>query len=166
MSVLLGLIGSGIDGSRTPAMQEREADAHGLRCIYQVLSLDRLDGAAALSGLLDSAERMGSAGLNITHPCKQAVIPLLHELSPDAAALRAVNTVLFRDGRRLGYNTDGSGFAEAFRRNMAGAELGHVVQLGAGRRVGCGARAADDGGGAAHVGGRRCRPGNGGGGVT
>ncbi len=132
MSVLLGLIGAGIDRSRTPAMQEREADEHGLRCIYRILNLDRLGGAAALSGLLDAAERMGFAGLNITHPCKQAVIPLLHGLSPDAAALGAVNTVLFRDGRRMGHNTDGWGFAEAFRRNMDGVDRGRVVQLGSG----------------------------------
>ena len=50
---------------------------------------------------------MGFNGLNITYPCKQAVIPLLHELSDDARALGAVNTVVFKDGRRTGHNTDG-----------------------------------------------------------
>ena len=61
---------------------------------------------------------MGFTGLNITHPCKQAVIPLLTELSPDAQALGAVNTVLLRDGRRIGHNTDWWGFAENFRRGL------------------------------------------------
>ncbi len=132
MSMLLGLIGSGIDLSRTPVMQEREADEHGVRCIYQILNLDRLGGPDALPGLLDAAQRMGFAGLNITHPCKQAVIPLLDEVSPDAAALGAVNTVLFQNRRRRGENTDSWGFAEAFRRNMAGADVSRVVQLGSG----------------------------------
>jgi len=132
-SFLAGLIGSGIGASRTPPMHEREGDEQGLRYIYQNINLDRLGlGADALPDLLLAAERMGFAGLNITHPCKQAVVPLLDELSPDAQALGAVNTVVLRDGRRRGENTDWWGFAEAFRRNMADAPRDHVVQLGAG----------------------------------
>lgn len=132
-SFLVGLIGSGIQASRTPLMHEREGDEQGLRCTYQKIDLDRLGlGADALPDLLLAAERMGFAGLNVTHPCKQAVLPLLDELSPDAQALGAVNTVVLRGGRRRGENTDWWGFAEAFRRNMAGAPLGHAVQLGAG----------------------------------
>jgi shikimate dehydrogenase len=87
---------------------------------------------ADLEGLLTAAERMGFTGLNITHPCKQAVLPLLHVLSPDARALGAVNTVLLRDGKRIGHNTDWFGFAENFRRNMADAARDRVVQFGAG----------------------------------
>jgi shikimate dehydrogenase len=75
---------------------------------------------------------MGFDGLNVTHPCKQAIIPLLHELSEDARALGAVNTVALRGGRRVGHNTDWWGFAESFRRNLPDARRGHVVQLGAG----------------------------------
>lgn len=132
-SFLVGLIGSGIQGSRTPAMHEREGDEQGFRTLYRKIDLEQLGlGTAALPELLLAAERMGFAGLNITHPCKQAVIPLLDELSPDAEALGAVNTVVLRDGRRRGENTDWWGFAEAFRRRMAGAALGRVVQLGAG----------------------------------
>lgn len=132
-SFLAGLIGSGIGASRTPPMHEREGDEQGLRYTYQNINLDRLGlGADALPDLLLAAERMGFAGLNITHPCKQAVVPLLNELSPDARALGAVNTVVLRDGRRRGENTDWWGFAEAFRRNMADAPRDRVVQLGAG----------------------------------
>ena len=132
-SYLVGLIGSGIQASRTPAMHEREGDEQGLRYLYQKIDLDQLGlGPEALPDLLSAAERMGFAGLNITHPCKQLVIPLLDELSPDARALGAVNTVVLRDGKRRGENTDWWGFAEAFRRNMQGVALDHVVQLGAG----------------------------------
>ena len=99
-SFLCGLIGAGIQASRTPAMHEREADEQGLRCVYKLIDLDALGlGVEALPELLTAAKRMGFAGLNITHPCKQAIIPLLDELSDDARALDAVNTVVIRDGR-------------------------------------------------------------------
>ena len=130
---LLGLIGAGIQGSRTPAMHEREGDEQGLRILYQKLDLEPLGlSADALPDLLLAAERMGFAGLNITYPCKQAVIPLLHELSDDARALQAVNTVVLRDGRRVGHNTDWWGFAENFRRGLPDAKRDRVVQVGAG----------------------------------
>jgi shikimate dehydrogenase len=131
--VLLGLIGAGIQSSLTPAMHEQECAAQGLRCLYQLIDLDELQLAAdALPDLLVSAEHMGFAGLNITFPCKQRVLPLLDRLSKEAEALGAVNTVVFRNGKRVGHNTDCRGFAEAFRRDLAGAATGRVLQLGAG----------------------------------
>jgi shikimate dehydrogenase len=75
---------------------------------------------------------MGFDGLNITHPCKQAIIPYLDELSDNARALGAVNTVILKDGRKIGENTDWSGFAEPFRRKMSDVLLDRVVQIGAG----------------------------------
>jgi len=132
-SVLVGLIGSGIAASRTPPMHEAAADAAGIRYLYKKIDLAELKlGAEALPELLTAAKRMGFDGLNVTHPCKQAIIPLLDELSPDADALGAVNTVVIRNGRMIGHNTDWFGFAENFRRNMQGASLGRVVQFGAG----------------------------------
>jgi shikimate dehydrogenase len=133
-SVLVGLIGSGIKASRTPAMHEREGAAQGLSYIYKIIDLDALDLTAdALPELLAAARRFGFAGLNITHPCKQSVIPLLDELSPDARALGAVNTVVFGpDGRAVGHNTDWSGFAESFRRGLSDVARHWVVQFGAG----------------------------------
>jgi shikimate dehydrogenase len=133
-SVLVGLIGSGIQASRTPAMHEREGVAQGVAYVYKTIDLDVLGLTAdALPELLTAARRFGFAGLNITHPCKQAVIPLLDDLSPDARALGAVNTVVFgRDGRAVGHNTDWSGFAEAFKRGLSDVERHWVVQFGAG----------------------------------
>jgi shikimate dehydrogenase len=132
-SLLLGLIGEGIQASRAPALHEHEAAEQGLRCIYRLIDLEVLRlRADALPELLTAAERMGFAGLNITHPCKQAVIQHLHDLSPDARALNAVNTVVLRDGRRIGHNTDWYGFAESFRRRLPDAPLRRVVQMGAG----------------------------------
>jgi shikimate dehydrogenase len=132
-SLLLGLIGAGIQASRAPALHEGEAAEQGLRCIYKLIDLEQLKlGTEALPDLLAAAERMGFAGVNITHPCKQAVIPLLTELSPDARAIGAVNTVLLRDGQRIGNNTDWYGFAESFRQGLSDVSLDRVVQLGAG----------------------------------
>lgn len=132
-SFLLGLIGAGIQASRTPGMHELEGDALGLRVLYQLIDLERLGlGPEALPELLLAAERLGFSGLNVTHPCKQAVLAHLDELAPEAAALGAVNTVVLCDGRRIGHNTDCFGFAEALRRGLPGAPLDRVVQLGAG----------------------------------
>src|SRR5437868_12642678 len=103
----LGLIGAGIQRSRTPAMHEREAAAHGLNCRYELFDLDTIDGGpAALPALIAAAERDGFAGLNITHPCKETVLPHLTALSDRARQLGAVNTVVFRNGTRTGDNTD------------------------------------------------------------
>ena len=135
--LLVGLIGAGIQLSLTPAMQEQEARHHGLRLHYQLIDLARTPDAmgqwpSLLPTLLTSARLMGFAGLNITYPCKQAVVPLLDELSDEAAAMGAVNTVVIRKGRLVGHNTDGSGWAWGLRRTLPGADLGHLVLLGAG----------------------------------
>ncbi|MDT6919302.1 shikimate dehydrogenase [Pseudomonas atacamensis] len=131
--ILAGLIGAGIQASRTPALHEHEGDAQGLRYLYQLIDLDqlRLD-STALPDLLQAAERMNYTGLNITFPCKQAVIPLLDELSPEARGIGAVNTVVLKDGKRVGHNTDCLGFAEGFRRGLTDAARERVVQMGAG----------------------------------
>lgn len=130
---LTGLIGAGIGPSLSPPLHEHEAAALGLRYVYRLIAIDRaaLD-AADTPALIRSARLFGFDGLNITHPCKQAAAEDLDELSPEAAALGAVNTVVFRDGRAIGHNTDWSGFARSLLRGLPGAALGHVVVLGAG----------------------------------
>jgi len=132
-NVLAGLIGAGIQQSRTPAMHEREGAAQGLGYVYRLIDLDalKLDNGA-LEELLTAAQRMSFTGLNITFPAKQAIIPLLDELSPEASGIGAVNTVVLKDGKRVGHNTDCLGFAEGFRRGMREAKRDRVVQMGAG----------------------------------
>jgi shikimate dehydrogenase len=131
--ILCGLVGMDIQASRSPAMHMREGDAQGLRLTYRLFDLAAGGHSADdLARMIDAIELTGFSGVNITHPFKQRVIPLLHELSDEAQAIGAVNTVIFRDGRRIGHNTDWSGFAEGFERQLAGAALGRVVQVGAG----------------------------------
>jgi quinate/shikimate dehydrogenase (NAD+) len=132
-SCLVGLVGKGIQRSRSPAMHQQEADALGIRCVYKLIDLNELGlEVDDLARVLASAELMGFDGLNITHPCKQAVIPLLTELSEEARAIGAVNTVRFAGGKRTGFNTDAQGFAESFQRGLPDAPSGLVVQIGAG----------------------------------
>jgi len=114
-------------------MHVDEGKALDLQISYELLDFDLMQGGAErLPALLEEAEQRGFAGLNITYPSKQAVIPLLDELAPEARALHSVNTVLFRNGRRIGHNTDWWGFAESFRRDMSDVKTDHVVLVGAG----------------------------------
>ena len=131
--VVVGLIGAGIGTSLSPALHEREAALLGFDYGYRLFDLDELERPASdVGALVREAARDGLSGLNITHPCKQLVVPELDALSPEAAALGAVNTVVLRDGRRTGHNTDLSGFQEAFERRLPDAGTDRVVVLGAG----------------------------------
>lgn len=132
-SVRTGLIGAAINASLSPALHEREGCLLGLGTVYQRIDLDTLGLAAAdLPEILAAVQSAGLAGVNVTHPIKQAILPHLDELSDDARRLGAVNTVVFRNGRSIGHNTDWFGFAEAFRRSMGDTARKRVVQLGAG----------------------------------
>ncbi|GAB4377377.1 MAG: shikimate dehydrogenase [Kiloniellaceae bacterium] len=128
-----GLIGRGIGLSRTPAMHEAEGRTQGLDYRYCLFDMDEPALAGrSLAEVVAAAEAEGFAGLNVTYPFKVEVLGLLDTLSDNARAVGAVNTVVFRDGRRSGHNTDLWGFAESFRRGMAGAALDRVLLLGAG----------------------------------
>jgi shikimate dehydrogenase len=132
-SYLVGLIGSGIGPSLSPALHEREADRQGLRYLYRLIDIDTLGvPPEAVGDLVRAARDLGFDGLNITHPCKQLVIGHLDALAPQAEALGAVNTVVFEDGRAVGHNTDVTGFAASFARGLPDVPLERVVQLGAG----------------------------------
>lgn len=131
--LLVGLIGRGIQLSRTPAMHEREAARFGLGYAYMLVDFDQLgldDGA--LPGIISAGAALGFQGFNVTHPFKQQVIPLLDRIAPEAAAIGAVNTVVYDNGQTEGHNTDCWGFAESFRQGLSGVPLRQVVQFGAG----------------------------------
>lgn len=110
--LLTGLIGAPIAHSASPAMHERAAEALGLRGHYQLIEVAGAD-ATGLSTMLEGVRRLGFAGVNVTYPYKEAVVPLLDALAPGAAAMGAVNTVVVRDNRLTGHNTDTTGFARA-----------------------------------------------------
>jgi quinate/shikimate dehydrogenase (NAD+) len=128
---LTGLIGAPIRHSASPAMHERAAEVLGARCHYQLIEIAGA-GADELRVLLEGVKRLGFAGVNVTFPYKEAIVPLLDELSPDAAAIGAVNTVVVRRGRLAGHNTDTTGFAMAIGDLIARSRDGAVALLGAG----------------------------------
>ncbi|MEE3100133.1 MAG: shikimate dehydrogenase, partial [Pseudomonadota bacterium] len=92
--VRLGLVGQGIGPSRTPRMHMEEGRAQGLDLDYRLH--DAAAGDEPLGDLLSRLEAEGYDGLNVTYPFKRAAMAHLHRLSPNAEAVGAVNTVVFR----------------------------------------------------------------------
>lgn len=138
-SLLLGLIGAPIASSAAPHMHQSAGAALGLRTHYQLI--ERAGAHRGdLRAMLDGVRLLGFAGVNVTFPYKEAVVPLLDALAQGIAELGAVNTVVVgRDWRLTGHNTDSTGFARALR-EVIGADLGGPVALvgagGVGRAIG------------------------------
>jgi shikimate dehydrogenase len=130
-SFLTGLIGAPIAQSASPALHEQAAEALGVRCHYQLIEVAGA-GRDELKLLVEGVRRLGFAGVNVTFPYKEAVVDLLDELSPGAALIGAVNTVVVRDGRLTGYNTDTTGFARAVTPLVTASSHGAVAVIGAG----------------------------------
>ena len=128
--LLTGLIGAPIAQSASPAMHERAAEALGIRGHYQLIEVAGAD-TSGLRMMLEGVRRLGFAGVNVTYPYKEAVVPLLDELAPGAAAMGAVNTVVVRGSRLIGHNTDTTGFARAVAPLLAPAGNAIAV-IGAG----------------------------------
>jgi len=112
-------------------MHELAADALGVRCHYQLIEVAGAD-QVRLRALLEGVRNFGFAGVNVTFPYKEAVVPLLDELSDGARAIGAVNTVVVREGRLVGYNTDATGFERAVENLVTASRRGAVALIGAG----------------------------------
>lgn len=131
--VLAALLGRGIGASLTPGMHEAEGARLGLRYVYRQFDFDRFGlGDDALPAVIAAARSYGLDGLNVTHPFKRAALDQVQTLSPNAAAIGAINTIVFSEGGASGHNTDAYGFAESFRRGLPAAALDDVVLMGAG----------------------------------
>jgi shikimate dehydrogenase len=135
---LVGLIGANIGKSLSPALHEDAFEAAGIRGHYHLMDLS--DGRSLLS-LLSAARVTGFLGVNVTYPCKEAVLPLLDAVSAEAREIGAVNTVtIAADGEMTGYNTDRSGFRRSFEEGFGRAAVDGKTALlvgagGAGRAV-------------------------------
>ncbi|MFM9861799.1 shikimate dehydrogenase [Pseudoxanthobacter sp. M-2] len=131
--LVVGLVGRGIQASRTPSMHESEGARLGLHYAYGLIDFDALGlPDEALGEVLAAVQDLGFRGLNVTHPFKRRVLAHVSQPSPETVVIGAANTVVFRDGQSLGFNTDGWGFARSFEETMQGAPLRQVVQFGAG----------------------------------
>jgi shikimate dehydrogenase len=138
---LVGLVGTGVGPSLTPALHMAEGRAQGLDYVYRTIDLNSVGVAPERIGeVLDWARTFGFNALNVTHPCKRLVIEHLDDVDELAAELGAVNTVVLDGARTVGYNTDTTGFALGFREGLPGAATDNVVLVGAG---GAGAAVGD-----------------------
>lgn len=127
-SRLLGIIGWPVGHSLSPVMQNAAFQEEGMACHYAAFAVSPDDLPAALAGV----RALGLLGLNVTIPHKSAVIPLLDEVAPSARQMGAVNTIVNRDGRLVGYNTDGWGFLASLEEAGVNPEGLQAVVLGAG----------------------------------
>lgn len=132
-SVLLGLLGNGIAASSSPSLHEAEGREQGVALVYRTIDFEKEKfDSADLQHVLRYAAALGFDGVNVTHPFKADIVAHLTEADDSVSLLGAANTVLFRQGRIVGRNTDLLGFMLAFRRDLLGARLERVAQFGAG----------------------------------
>jgi len=138
---LIGLIGCNILKSLSPALHEDAFAAAGIKGHYHLMDLDVLGDRTDFAHLFEAVRIAGFAGINVTHPFKEAVISLLDEVSPEAKQIGAVNTVAIgRDARTRGDNTDRVGFRRAFEETIgasavAGKRAAVIGAGGAGRAI-------------------------------
>jgi shikimate dehydrogenase len=138
---LVGLVGTGVGPSLTPALHMAEGRAQGLDYVYRTIDLNEVGVAPERIGdVLEWARTLGYNALNVTHPCKRLVMEHLDVIDDVAAELGAVNTVIFDGPRTVGYNTDTTGFALGFQEGLPDAATDNVVLVGAG---GAGAAVGD-----------------------
>ncbi|MCI0848498.1 MAG: shikimate dehydrogenase [Chloroflexi bacterium] len=109
MTQRLGIIGYPIGHSISPIFQQAGLDHLGIDATYEKWEVTPERVGDFVAGL----RAPGTSGINITVPHKQAVIPFLDEVDEWATAAGAVNTIVNRDGRLTGHNTDGPGFLQA-----------------------------------------------------
>ncbi len=140
--MLVGLLGANIMGSLSPALFADAFAATGIDGFYHLMDADRLN-EKRLDRMLAAVKAAGFAGVNVTFPFKQDVIPLLDALDPEAKEVGAVNTIVIApDGRTTGFNFDRRGWRNAFAERFgAGRAKGATVVMigagGAGRAVSC-----------------------------
>ncbi|OGB89289.1 shikimate dehydrogenase [candidate division WOR-1 bacterium RIFCSPHIGHO2_01_FULL_53_15] len=129
MRKIVGLIGYPLGHSVSPAMHNAAFKELGLDYEYIPFEVEPADLKEALPGL----RALHIAGFNVTIPHKEAIVPLLDDVTKLAATIGAVNTVVNQDSKLIGYNTDGPGFIESLKEDANFEPAGkRVVVLGAG----------------------------------
>ena len=127
-TTLLGLIGTPVEHSKSPAMYNHCFQKFGLDWAYLAFDIPAERAGEAVAAI----RTLHMRGANVTMPCKNAVIPFLDELTPAARAIQAVNTIVNEDGVLVGHNTDGCGYTQNLRRNGIEVAGKKIVLLGGG----------------------------------
>ena len=129
MNTALGIIGHPISHSISPLFQQAALDFCGVDAEYRAYPVAPEEVGAFVAGL----RQPGVLGINVTVPHKEAVIPFLDEIDDWATEAGAVNTIVNREGRLTGHNTDGYGFLRALREGAGFEPKGQTTLiLGAG----------------------------------
>ena len=125
---MLGLMGTPVGHSKSPAMYNHCFAKYGLDWAYLAFDVTQEQAGTAVQAI----RTLHMRGANVTMPCKSAVIPHLDKLSPEARAIGAVNVIVNDDGVLTGYNTDGMGYTRNLRRNGVEVKGKRIVLLGGG----------------------------------
>ena len=129
MSRYIGLIGYPLKHSISPYFQQAALDYYRFDIRYEAWETS----PAQLQNIVNSLRKPQNVGANVTVPYKEAVLPLLDEVDELASSIGAVNTIVKKDDRLLGFNTDAYGFIEALdKEGHLDPEGKQVVILGAG----------------------------------
>ena len=127
-TTLLGLIGTPVEHSKSPAMYNHCFQKFGLDWAYLAFDIPQEKAGDAVQAI----RTLGMRGANVTMPCKNAVIPYLDKLTPAAEAIQAVNTIVNENGTLVGHNTDGCGYTQNLRRSGVEVKGKRIVLLGGG----------------------------------
>lgn len=123
------IFGDPVAHSLSPQMHNAALSALAIDGIYVPFHVTPDQLAAAVAGV----RALQIAGISVTVPHKEGIIPLLDEIDPAAARIGAVNTVVNRQGRLIGYNTDAPGFLSALHTTLDFSPQGkEVLLIGAG----------------------------------
>lgn len=125
---LTGVFGDPVDDNPTGVVEEAAFAAKNLNYRYLTIKVLPED----LGKAMDSVKIFGMKGINLTMPHKIKVLPYLDELSPAAEIIGAVNTVIQKEGKLFGENTDGKGFVTALKNSGETLDKKNVTILGAG----------------------------------
>lgn len=126
---VLGVIGHPVEHTSSPAMHNAALAALGLDYVYTAFAVRPEELGQAIAGI----RALNFRGLNVTVPHKVGVMTLLDEVSPEARAIGAVNTIDHREGRLIGHNTDAFGAMQSLRLDGGLETLpARVALLGAG----------------------------------
>ena len=126
--IKLGLVGEKLSHSKSPEIHEEIMKQNGVMGTYEMIEFSK----DTFEQDFNAIKNAGYRGLNITIPYKEAVIPLLDEISPQAKYIGAVNTVLFQDGKAKGFNTDYHGFLSLLKHNNIEIRGKEAIILGSG----------------------------------
>lgn len=128
MKKLFGVLGNPIGHSMSPVMHNDLFSLYNIDAEYLPFLVQEDELRDAVNGL----RALGAGGFNVTVPHKSSIIPFLDEVDELAASIGAVNTVVNKDGKLIGYNTDGLGFLKGLDAYLTNIEGQKILVIGAG----------------------------------